>query len=227
MVDEIYERIIYGGIKHFSIGSVPEVADRTITVNGLSKAFAMTGWRVGYAACPGEFGKALIGAMDTLQGQMTSCITSFVYPAIRAALTKAESDTESMREHFSRRAEAAFALAGRIPGVKTPRPTGAFYLFPDVSACYGKKTRGGRMLGGSVDFAEALLTEHHVASIPGVEFGGHATHRHSLQPIGAQHRQRRRDDPLAAQRRFGRALPPTTPCPDATRCFHRLAPAIP
>lgn len=172
IVDEIYERIIYGGIKHFSIGSMPNVAERTITINGLSKAFAMTGWRVGYAACPGEFGRALVGAMDTLQGQMTSCITSFVYPAIRAALTKAGADTEAMREQFSRRAEAAFALAGRIPGVKTPRPTGAFYLFPDVSACYGKRTKGGRMLGGSVDFAEALLAEHHVATVPGIEFGG-------------------------------------------------------
>jgi aspartate aminotransferase len=172
IVDEIYEKIVYGGIPHLSIGSLPSVAERTITVNGLSKAFAMTGWRVGYAACPGEFGRSLISAMDTLQGQMTSCITSFVYPAIRAALAKAGPDTERMRERFAQRAELAFKLAGRIPGVKTSRPTGAFYLFPDVSAHYGKRTPRGQVIGGSVDFASALLTEAHIASVPGGEFGG-------------------------------------------------------
>lgn len=172
IVDEIYEKIIYGGIKHLSIGSLPSVAERTITVNGLSKAFAMTGWRVGYAACPGAFGRDLIRGMDTLQGQMTSCITSFVYPAIRAALTQAGAETERMREQFAHRAELAFGLANKIPGLKTPRPTGAFYLFPDVSACYGSRTPAGRTLAGSVDFADALLTEAHIAAVPGGEFGG-------------------------------------------------------
>lgn len=172
VVDEIYEKIIYGGLRHLSIGSLPEVAERTITVNGLSKAFAMTGWRVGYAACPGAFGRDLIRAMDTLQGQMTSCITSFVYPAIRAALTSAGPDTERMCEQFAHRAELIFGLANKIPGLKTPRPTGAFYLFPDVSAFYGSRTRDGKVIAGSVDFAEALLTEAHIAAVPGVEFGG-------------------------------------------------------
>jgi aspartate aminotransferase len=172
VVDEIYEKIIYGDIRHLSLGSLPEVAERTVTINGLSKAFAMTGWRVGYAACSGEFGRALIRAMDTMQGQMTSCITSFVYPAIRAVIGRASADTERMREQFALRAELVHRLACGIPGLKAARPTGAFYLFPDISAFFGKRDQGGKVMTGSVAFAEALLDQVHVAVVPGIEFGG-------------------------------------------------------
>jgi aspartate aminotransferase len=172
VVDEIYEKIIFGGIEHFSIGSIPEVADRTVTINGLSKAFAMTGWRIGYAAAPGEFGQRLIKAMDALQGQMTSCITSFLYPAIRVAIRECGQHTREFRDEFARRAKLIDERARAIPGMHAPKPTGAFYLFPDVSAWFGRNTAAGTPLANSIDVATALLEEAHVAVVPGVEFGG-------------------------------------------------------
>lgn len=173
-IDEMYEKIVYGGIPHFSIGSIPEVADRTITLNGMSKAFAMTGWRIGYTAMPGAFGKQFISAMATLQGQMTTNITSFVYPAIRAALTDAsvKQSVETMRQAFAARAELIHGLLSAIPGVRCPRPTGAFYVFPDVSALYGKTSPGGRKITSATALCEALLEEAEVALVPGEDFGG-------------------------------------------------------
>ncbi|HRQ71582.1 MAG TPA: pyridoxal phosphate-dependent aminotransferase [Phycisphaerales bacterium] len=170
--DEIYEKIVYGGIPHFSIGSVPEIADRVLTVNGMSKAFAMTGWRVGYAAMPGEFGKRLISAMATLQGQMTTNITSFVYPAIRAALAECSADADRMRDAFARRAELITRLLAEVPRVRTVRPTGAFYAFPDVSAHFGRASPAGRRIDSSLSLCEALLDEARVAIVPGEDFGG-------------------------------------------------------
>ncbi|MBX3365501.1 MAG: pyridoxal phosphate-dependent aminotransferase [Phycisphaeraceae bacterium] len=170
--DEIYEKIIFGGIAHFSIGSIPQLAERTVTVNGLSKAYAMTGWRAGYAAAQGEFGLRLINALGTLQGQMSTNITSFVYPAIRAALTQCADDVESMRAAFARRAVVMTERLSGLPQVQTPRPTGAFYAFPDISAAFGKTTPTGRIIRSSVDFCEAMLEEIGLAAIPGEEFGG-------------------------------------------------------
>lgn len=170
--DEIYEKITLGAVKHFSIGSVPEVAERTITVNGLSKAFAMTGWRAGYASGQGEFGLRFMKAMSTLQGQMTTNITSFVYPAIRVALTDCADDVEKMRQAFVRRGQVISERLARLPGLRVPRPTGAFYAFPDVSAHFGKRTRGGRTLTSSLGFCEAMLEEDRLAMIPGEDFGG-------------------------------------------------------
>ena len=174
LTDEIYEKIVYGGIDHFSIGSVPEVAERTITLNGLSKAYAMTGWRIGYAAAPGEFGKKFIKALGTLQGQMTTNITSFNYAAIRCALTDATvaQDVERMRQAFAKRAELVYARLGEIDGVVCPKPTGAFYVFPDISAFFGSTTPGGKTINAAADLSEALLEEAHVAFVPGEDFGG-------------------------------------------------------
>jgi aspartate aminotransferase len=172
VTDEIYEKIVYGGIPHTSIGSVPSVAQRTVTINGLSKAFAMTGWRVGYAAAPGEFGSRLIKAIDALQSQMTSCITSFLFPAIRVALRECAGETEQFRRRFAERAELMYSRIQQIPGISCLRPTGAFYAFPDVSSHFGKRSHGGAPIGSALDFAGALLSEHHVATVPGEEFGG-------------------------------------------------------
>lgn len=172
VVDEIYEKIIFGGIPHFSIGSVPEIAERTVTINGMSKAYAMTGWRVGYAAAPGEFGARLIKAVDALQGQMTSNITSFVYPAIRAALTQCAGEVERFRAAFEKRAGLTYSLITRMPGMACVKPTGAFYIFPDVTAFYGRRTPKGATIGSGIDFSNALLDEAHVAAVPGAEFGG-------------------------------------------------------
>lgn len=170
--DEIYEKIVYGGVEHFSIGSVPEIAERTVTINGLSKAYAMTGWRVGYTASSGEFGRAFTNAMATLQGQMSTNITSFIYPAIRTALTSCAGEVESMRQAFARRGELITRRLGQIQGLRCVRPTGAFYAFPDVSAFFGRTSAGGRPIKTAGDFCEALLEEAHVAFVPGEDFGG-------------------------------------------------------
>lgn len=172
LTDEMYEKLVYGGIPHFSIGSIPEVAERTVTVNGLSKSFSMTGWRVGYTGTSGEFGLKFIKAMSDLQGQLTTNITSFIYPAVRVALTQCGDEVESMRQAFARRAELIYSLVKQIPGMPCARPTGAFYLFPDVSSYFGKRTKGGASINSGVDFAEALLAEANVVVVPGEDFGG-------------------------------------------------------
>ncbi len=172
VVDEIYEKVTVGGVEHLSLGSLPEVAGRTVTVNGMSKAYAMTGWRVGFAAGSGTFGLALARAIDALQGQMTSCLPAFVYPAIRTGLRECAGDVERMRAEFARRAEVITALLARVHGLRFARPTGAFYIFPDVSACFGRVSPGGVRITDSMSFAEALLTEAHLAVVPGGEFGG-------------------------------------------------------
>lgn len=170
--DELYEKIIYGGIAHFSIGSVASIADRVLTINGLSKAYAMTGWRIGYSCGSGEFGKKLIDAMGVLQGQMTTNITSFTYPAIRTAITETAVEVEKMRAAFAGRASVIHARLAKIPGVVCPKPTGAFYVFPDVSAHFGKTTKSGKRITSSMEMCEALLSEALVAFVPGEDFGG-------------------------------------------------------
>lgn len=170
--DEIYEKIVYGGIPHFSIGSMPEVAERTITINGLSKAYAMTGWRIGYTIASGDFGFRFMKAMATLQGQMTTNITSFLYPAIRTALQECEGDARRMCQAFAGRAELIYRRMSAIPGMQLARPTGAFYVFPDVSAHFGKSSKGGVRINSALDFCEALLAENKVAAVPGEDFGG-------------------------------------------------------
>jgi aspartate aminotransferase len=170
--DEIYEKIVYGSDAHRSIGSIAAVADRTITVNGLSKAFAMTGWRAGYAACPGDWGKQIIKAMGTYQGQISTNITSFVYPAIRVALTECAADVDRMCAGFAERAAIMHDGLSAIEGLKTTRPVAAFYAFPDVSALFGTTTPDGRKIDSALAFAEALLEEARIAVVPGEDFGG-------------------------------------------------------
>ncbi|MCZ6612551.1 MAG: pyridoxal phosphate-dependent aminotransferase [Planctomycetota bacterium] len=170
ITDEIYEKLIYGGIEHFSLGSIEAIADRVVTINGLSKAYAMTGWRIGYACAPGNDG-VLANAMAKLQGQMTSNITSFCYAAVVESLRNGAAAVEQMRAVFSERAELIHELLGRWPQVKCPKPTGAFYVFPDISAHFGKRSAAGSVIDSSVAFAEALLEEANVAVVPGEDFG--------------------------------------------------------
>lgn len=172
ITDEIYEKLVYGDAKHVSIGSFNNVADRTITINGLSKAYAMTGWRVGYTACPGEFGRELISAMGRLQDQTTSNITAFVYPAIRVALEKCAGEIQKMREQFQRRADLIARLLGEIPGVHHVPARGAFYAFPDVSSFFGRTGPSGKVIQSGGDFARELIDAQRVAVVPGDEFGG-------------------------------------------------------
>ncbi len=169
--DEMYEKIIFGGVQHLSIGSIPEISERVVTCNALSKTYAMTGWRIGYCAGSGQFGLKLSKALQALQGHSTTSIPTFLFPAVRVALTKCDADVEKMREAFAKRAAITFDLVSKIPGLVCPRPTGAFYVFPDVSAHFGKTSKGGKKISSAMDFAAALLDEHHVAVVPGEDFG--------------------------------------------------------
>lgn len=161
--DEIYERLIYGGSEHLSFAAAsPSMLERTITVNGMSKTYAMTGWRIGYAAGPAEFVKA----MGRLQSHSTSNPVTFCQTAAVAALELAESDVQTMREAFDGRRKLMLERLAAIEGVVCPEPLGAFYVFPDVSALY---ERAG--VGGSIAFCEKLLTEANVVCVPGLPFG--------------------------------------------------------
>lgn len=179
ITDEIYEKLIYSDLKHFSVGSIPEIAHRVITINGMSKAYAMTGWRIGYACCPaipappGKVGNTtnVIKAMAKLQGQMTSNITSFSYPAIVEAITNSADSVEQMRRTFATRADLIYGLMLKLQGVKCARPTGAFYVFPDISAHFGKTSSAGAKITSALTFAQALLEEAKVAVVPGEDFG--------------------------------------------------------
>ena len=169
--DEIYEKLIYPeispGLVHFSPGSVATLRDRTITINGMSKSDAMTGWRIGYMAAPRSMASELI----KLQGQMTNSIPSFFYPAIVEALTNSAAGVESMRVKFASRARLMKAELDRVPGFVTVTPNAAFYAFPDVSAHFGKTTPAGVRIASAQGFADALLNEAHVAVVPGEDFG--------------------------------------------------------
>lgn len=170
--DEIYEHIIFHGSQHLSPGAIPSIAPRTVTLNGLSKSGCMTGWRAGYAACPGDFGRDFIAAMGRMQEQSTSNVTAFVMPAMRAALTQIQPDLARMRERFEARADMIMKGLGSIPGLRVPRIQGAFYAFPDVSSFFGRRTPKGTLLKDSTSMCEALLNEAHVAVIPGCVFEG-------------------------------------------------------
>lgn len=173
--DEIYEKLIFpeiaAGLAHWSPGSDPRVADRTVTINGMSKAFAMTGWRIGYLCAPGangHFAKEVI----KLQGQMTNSIASFFLPAVVEALSPASAaEVEKMRVSFASRAVLIHRLLSEIPGFRTTQPTGAFYSFPDISQLFGSISPRGVELDSAQAFADALLNEAHVAVVPGEDFG--------------------------------------------------------
>jgi aspartate aminotransferase len=165
--DEIYERLIYSDIEHLSLGSLPEIADRVITINGLSKAYAMTGWRIGYACAPESVAKA----MNTLQSQITTSITSFCYATIPVALGMHD-EVESMRQIFAGRAALMYKLIQEWPDVQCAEPTGAFYAFPRIANYFGKTSPAGTTVTDAVNFTKALLDETLVAVVPGNDFGG-------------------------------------------------------
>jgi aspartate aminotransferase len=166
--DEIYEKLIYGDTKFVSFASLSEDAyNRTLTLNGFSKTFSMTGWRLGYTAGPLE----VIKAMGRLQSHMTSNAVTFgQYAAIAAMGEPAEQAIEKMRKEFERRGKYMTERLNSIEGVECPEATGAFYCFPDVSSHYGRKINGAK-IAGSMDFAKALLEQANVALVPGLPFG--------------------------------------------------------
>jgi aspartate aminotransferase len=174
--DEIYEKLVYGKTKFVSFASLSEDAyNRTITLNGFSKAFAMTGWRMGYTAGPLE----IIKAMGRLQSHMTQNPVTFAQHAAVTALSKPAGEVEKMRIEFERRAKYMARRLNDIKGVKCCEPTGAFYCFPDVSRHYGRNINGAA-INGSMDFAQALLEQANVALVPGLPFGCDANVRLSF-----------------------------------------------
>ncbi|MEE9370199.1 MAG: pyridoxal phosphate-dependent aminotransferase [Sedimentisphaerales bacterium] len=166
--DEIYEKLIYGDTKFVSFASLSKDAyNRTLTLNGFSKAFSMTGWRIGYTAGPLE----VIKAMGRLQSHMTSNPVSFgQYAAIAALGKSAAENIEKMRVEFERRGKYMTQRLNSIEGVVCAESTGAFYCFPDVSAYYGR-TINSVKINGSMDFAKVLLEQANVAVVPGLPFG--------------------------------------------------------
>lgn len=165
IADEIYEHINYTGSEIVSIASFPDVAGQTVIINGVSKAYAMTGWRIGYCAAPAEVAKAI----TKLQGQMTSGASSIAQKAAEAAYTGSQACVEEMRKAFERRRDLVVRLAREIPGLVVNEPQGAFYLFPEVSSYFGKSARGYNIKDAS-DLAMYLLMEAHVATVDGAAF---------------------------------------------------------
>ena len=163
--DEIYEHINYIG-GHSSIAACPGMRERTVVCNGVSKAYAMTGWRLGWVAAP----EWIVKGLGKLQGQYTSGTSSVSQMAAVAAYEGDQSCVETFRETFRRRRDLIVSLAKDIPGLEVNVPQGAFYLFPDCSAFFGKKD-GRRTIGSSTDLALYLLEEGHVATVGGDAFG--------------------------------------------------------
>ena len=165
LTDEIYEHINYG-TPHFSFATIPSMYDRTITVNGVAKAFAMTGWRIGYIGAPEWIAKAC----NKMQGQITSGANCIAQRATIAALQAPPSEIKYMVEEFEQRRDLILQLLGEIPGLKLNRPEGAFYVFPDVSAYFGK-TLAGTPINDANDVALYILEKAHVATVSGAAFG--------------------------------------------------------
>ena len=163
--DEIYEHINYG-VKHFSFASIPEMYDRTITVNGVAKAFAMTGWRIGYLGAPEWLAKAC----TKLQGQSTSGANCIAQKATIAALDANVNQIKYMIDEFSERRKLIIDLLSEIEGFKLNNPDGAFYIFPDISYFFGK-TINGFEIKNSTDFSLFILEKAHVATVTGEAFG--------------------------------------------------------
>ena len=163
--DEIYEYINFSG-RHASIGAIDAVKDRTITINGFSKGFAMTGWRLGYMAAPAF----IAAACAKIQGQFTSGANSFSQHAAAYALEADMQPTYDMRAAFLRRRDLVTSLLGQIPGCKVNTPSGAFYSFPDISSFFGK-TDGHTVIRNADDFCEYLLHTAYVATVSGSAFG--------------------------------------------------------
>ena len=168
MSDEIYEHLVYDGVKMHSIAEVePRLKDRTLTVNGASKAYAMTGWRVGYAGGP----KPMIQAMMNMQGQATAGVSTIGQAAVTAALEGPQDIIESHRADYQNRRDLVVGWLREAKGITCHKPEGAFYVFPNIAGCIGKTTPKGKKLETDTDFVTALLEERHVATVQGTAYG--------------------------------------------------------
>lgn len=192
IADEIYEHINYVG-RHESIAQFEGMKERTIIVNGVSKAYAMTGWRIGYIAAP----EWIVKGCNKLQGQYTSGPCSVSQKAAEAAYIGSQEPVEAMRQAFERRRDLIVKLAKAIPGLEVNIPEGAFYLFPKCSSFYGK-SYGGKTISNSTDLALYLLEEGHVATVGGDAFGDPDCFRMSYATSD--------ENIVEAMRRIGEAL---------------------
>lgn len=166
LADEIYEYINFTG-EHVSLAQFAPIKDRVITVNGFSKGYAMTGWRLGYMAAHQD----IAAACDKLQGQVTSGTCSIAQRAGLAALQGGRASADEMVTAYHRRRDLVLALTQEIPGLVTPTPEGAFYIFPNVAAFFGRTTPEGTVINDSGDLALYLLNDAHVSSVGGDSFG--------------------------------------------------------
>ncbi len=164
--DEIYEKIIYDGHKHFSVGSIPEAQDKVITTGGVSKAYSMTGWRIGFMAANEE----IINRAAKIQSQVTSNPSSISQAAALEAVRGTQSEIEKMRLAFQRRRDMIIEKLVKIDGLTVTNPGGAFYFFPSVKSLFGRKY-DGQTLKNSIDVTHYLLAEARVALVPGAAFG--------------------------------------------------------
>ena len=181
--DEIYDQLCYDGEPYLSpIALGPGAMERTVVVNSLSKSYAMTGWRIGYAIGP----TAVIEAMGRVQAHETSNPCTVSQVAALAALSGDQTTVAEMRERFDARRRLMFDRVSQLPGWTCPEPQGAFYVFPRVDGTFGRRSPGGRWLQGSLDLALALMEEAHVATVPGVAFGEDACLRLSYATARAQ-----------------------------------------
>ena len=163
--DEIYELINYG-VEHFSIARIESIKKRVITVNGVSKGFAMTGWRVGYIAAP----QWIASACNKIQGQVTSATCAIAQKATETAMLASPSEVKYMRIAFHKRRDLMLEMLSEIPGIKTNKPDGAFYIFPDISYYFGKSD-GKKTIYNSNDFCMFILNDAYVALVAGEAFG--------------------------------------------------------
>ena len=165
--DDIYEKLAYDGFRPATIAAVePRLKSRTVTMNGCSKAYAMTGWRIGYAGAPRE----LIKAMDTLQSQSTSNPSSISQAAALEALSGPQESIAAMVKIYQERRDLVVAMLNAAPGISCHKPEGAFYVYPAIHGCLGKTTRSGIAINNDEDFATALLEEEGVAAVHGAAF---------------------------------------------------------
>ena len=165
--DEIYQNVVYDGVRAYSITElVPEIQDRTIMVNGVAKSYAMTGWRLGWLIAPDDAAKAA----GNLQSHLTSNVSNISQRAAIAAITGDQEPIQKMLAAFDRRRKLAVAELNKIPGMMTPNPEGAFYVYPDVSGLLGK-TWAGKQITSSLELADMILEQAEVALVPGEAFG--------------------------------------------------------
>lgn len=168
MTDDIYEHLVYDDFKFCTLAEVePRLKDRVLTVNGVSKAYAMTGWRVGFCGGPRD----LIAAMNNMQGQSTSGINTLAQAAAVAALEGPQDFLKDRAVEYQARRDLVVSLLNAIPGIECHTPQGAFYVYPEISACIGKTTPKGRYISNDTDFVMALLEEKQVATVQGAAYG--------------------------------------------------------